>query len=590
MKWNLDNIYEGFSSEKFKSDLLLLKDSIKNFNRFKGITLKHTKEDEILKTLENVFQEYENIYSLFMGLSSFVFLNMACDSNNKDAMDNDCILKDIYVEVVSIDIIITKILSTSKEVLSILHKSDILNEYSFLIEELIYNSKHLLSDEVEENMASLLNYGAMSYSVLQDTLISKYKVKLDIDNEIKEIPLTECRSMLESSNRDLRFKALEAEKKLYKYMEDPICFALNNIKKSVIYDNKKRKYASPLSKTLKDNRISEKTFESLISVMKESLPLFREFLKLKGKIMGDKHNKIYYSDLFAQTRESRNRVDFSYAKDFLIRNFYDFSTKVGDFVKNAFDNNWIDSDIYEGKVGGAFCYNIIPIKESRILMNFNNSYDSIFTLAHELGHAYHGELIKNERLLNTNYPMTIAETASIFFETLICDKAFNFVDEEEKIIILEYELNSATQVIVDIYSRFLFEKEVFQRCENEFLTPDNLNQIMLNAQKEAYGDSMNDEYFKEAWIYKSHYYDFNYNFYNYPYAFGLLFSIGIYDCYLNNKEGFHEKYEKLLSKSGKNNLEELGKIFNIDISKEDFFKRSIEILKNKYYKYKDLVC
>ena len=115
---------------------------------------------------------------------------------------------------------------------------------------------------------------------------------------------------------------------------------------------------------------------------------------------------------------------------------------------------------------------------------------SIFTLAHELGHAYHGELIKNERILNTDYPMTIAETASIFFETLICDKAFNSVDEREKIIILEYELNSATQVIVDIYSRFLFERDVFERCENEFLTSDNLNSIMLNAQKEAYGDSM----------------------------------------------------------------------------------------------------
>lgn len=239
MKWNLDNIYEGFSSEKFKSDLLLLKDSIKSFNRFKGITLKYTKEDEILKILENVFLEYENIYSLFMRLSSFIFLNMACDSNDKDAMDNDCILKDIYVEVVSIELIIIKIVSSCEDILSILHKSYILNEYSFLIEELIYNSKHLLSDEVEESMASLLNYGAMSYSALQDTLISKYKVELDIGNGVKEIPLTECRSMLESSNRDLRFKALEAEKKLYKYMEDPISFALNNIKKSVIYDNKK---------------------------------------------------------------------------------------------------------------------------------------------------------------------------------------------------------------------------------------------------------------------------------------------------------------------------------------------------------------
>ncbi|AID45297.1 pepF/M3 family oligoendopeptidase [Candidatus Arthromitus sp. SFB-mouse-Japan] len=589
MKWNLDSIYGGFSSDKFKSDLLFLKKSIERFKRFKGISLKCKKDDEIISILENIFSEYDEIYILFTKLSSFVFLNMACDSNNKEAMDNDCVLKNIYVDVALIDFIITKVLSTSDNVLSILNKSDMLVEYSFLIRELIDNSKYLLSDEVEETMVSLLNYGAISYSTLQDTLISKYKVELNIDGCIREIPLTECRAMLENSNRSLRFEALKAEKKLYRYMEDPISFALNNIKKSVIYDNKKRGYDSPLSKSLRDNRISEKTFDSLISVMRESLPLFRDFLKLKGRIIGDKHNKIYYSDLFVQTLESKNKIDFSYARDFLIRNFYDFSTRVGDFVKNAFDNNWIDSDIYEGKVGGAFCSNINSIKESRILLNFNNSYDSIFTLAHELGHAYHGELIKNERILNTDYPMTIAETASIFFETLICDKAFNSVDEREKIIILEYELNSATQVIVDIYSRFLFERDVFERCENEFLTSDNLNSIMLNAQKEAYGDSMHHEYFKEAWIYKSHYYDFNYNFYNYPYAFGLLFSLGIYDCYLNNSNDFHVKYEELLSKSGKNNLEDLGEIFNIDVSDKDFFRRSIEILKNKYYKYKDLV-
>lgn len=589
MKWNLDNIYEGFSSEKFKEDLLFLKVIIERFNRFKEITLESKKDEEIINILENIFLEYEEIYSLFTKLSSFVSLNIACNSNNKEAMDNDCVLKNIYVDVALIDFIITKILSTNDSVLSILYKSEILVEYSFLIRELIDNSKYLLSDEVEENMTSLLNYGAISYSTLQDTLISKYKVELNVDGRVEEIPLTECRAMLENSNRDLRFEALKSEKNLYRYMEDPISFALNNIKKSVIYDNKKRGYESPLSKSLRDNRISKKTFDSLISVMHESLPLFRDFLKLKGRIIGDKHNKVYYSDLFAQTCESKNKIDFSYAKDFLISNFYDFSTKVGNFVKNAFDSNWIDSDIYEGKVGGAFCSNINSIKESRILLNFNNSYDSIFTLAHELGHAYHGELIKNERILNTDYPMTIAETASIFFETLICDKAFNSVDDKEKIIILEYELNSATQVIVDIYSRFLFEKNVFERCENEFLTPDNLNSIMLNAQREAYGDSMHDDYFKEAWIYKSHYYDFNYNFYNYPYAFGLLFSLVIYDCYLNNSDEFHVKYEELLSKSGKNNLEDLGEIFNIDISNEDFFRRSIGILKNKYYKYRDLV-
>lgn len=590
MKWDLDTLYKGFDSLEYKKDLESLKFSIEDINKIFENDFCILNEDKFILTLEEIFTKYEKIYSLYEKLYCFVFLNISTNSNNKKAIDNEMILKDLNVSIILINSSIVKIISERKDCTEVLHKSEVLSEYRFLIHEFLNMGKHLLPKDLEETMASLYNYGSRYFSSLQESLISKYKVSMEIDGTTKEIPLTECRSLLESSCKETRRKAFESEKKLYKFMEEPLSYAINSIKKSFIYDTKKRGYDSPLFRSLKDNRISEEILNAMFDVVRENLDFFREFLKLKSKLLGNKSERINFYDLFSPTRSLNREIDFEYGKEFLIKNFYDFSNEVGDFVKNAFDKNWIDSEIYEGKVGGAFCSNINPIGESRILLNYTNSYEGIFTLAHELGHAYHGEVLKNERILNTVYPMTIAETASIFFETLICDKAYESADENEKIMILEYELNNACQLVLDIYSRFLFEKEVFKRCEKEFLTPEDLNEIMKKSQELSYGDSMDSRYFKEAWIYKSHYYDFDNHFYNFPYTFGHLFSLGLYKLYLNNSHDFHQKYKLILKNSGKSNLQDLCNMCLIDITKKEFFESSIEILKNKYNNYKKLVC
>ena len=590
MKWDLDTLYEGCDSLEYKKDLESLKCSIEDINKIFENDFCILNEDKFILTLEEIFIKYEKIYSLYEKLYCFVFLNLSTNSSNKKAINNEMILKDLNVSIILINSSIVKIISERKNCTEVLHKSEVLSEYRFLINEFLHMGKHLLSKDLEETMASIYNYGSRYFSSLQESLISKYKVSMEIDGTTKEIPLTECRSLLESSCKETRRKAFESEKKLYKFMEEPLSYAINSIKKSFIYDTKKRGYDSPLFRSLKDNRISEEILNSMFDVVRENLDFFREFLKLKSKLLGNKSDRINFYDLFSPTRSLNREINFEYGKEFLIKNFYDFSNEVGDFVKNAFDKNWIDSEIYEGKVGGAFCSNINPIGESRILLNYTNSYEGIFTLAHELGHAYHGEVLKSERILNTVYPMTIAETASIFFETLICDKAYESADENEKIMILEYELNNACQLVLDIYSRFLFEKEVFKRCEKEFLTPEDLNEIMKKSQELSYGDSMNSEYFKEAWIYKSHYYDFDNHFYNFPYTFGHLFSLGLYKLYLNNSNDFHQKYKLILKNSGKNNLQDLCNMCLIDITKKEFFESSIEILKNKYNNYKKLVC
>jgi oligoendopeptidase F len=212
------------------------------------------------------------------------------------------------------------------------------------------------------------------------------------------------------------------------------------------------------------------------------------------------------------------------------------------------------------------------------------------TLAHELGHGYHGHCLKDTSLLNSRYPMPLAETASIFAETIIINGALKNATEEEAFSILETSISDAGQVIVDIYSRFLFESEVFKRRNDSSLSVNELKEIMKNAQKEAYGNGLDHTILHDSmWINKPHYYSADRHFYNFPYAFGLLFAKGLYSEYLNRGEAFVNEYDNLLEATGKNNIVDVGKVMNIDVTCVDFWRSSLDLIKKDIEKFVKLV-
>ncbi len=230
-----------------------------------------------------------------------------------------------------------------------------------------------------------------------------------------------------------------------------------------------------------------------------------------------------------------------------------FSDELADFTDHAFKNRWIDVDPREGKVGGAFCAYSHTLKESRVLTNFTGSFDGVSTLAHELGHAYHGSLLTEESIWNIHYPMPLAETASIFCETIVTQALLEKAEADEAIGILEQVLQNAGQVITDIYSRFLFESQVLDKRKDYPLTVDNLKETMINAQKEAYGKGLDHSYLHPyMWACKPHYYSGDLSFYNFPYAFGLLFAKGLYAIYEQEGQAFIPKYKKTSSGNREN--------------------------------------
>ena len=240
-----------------------------------------------------------------------------------------------------------------------------------------------------------------------------------------------------------------------------------------------------------------------------------------------------------QFAEADMKFSYEEGTKFVEKNFRTFSDHLGDFANKAINKNWIDVKPREGKVGGAFCENLHFIGESRILLNYGDNFGDVVTLAHELGHGFHGECLNNETTLNSDYPMPIAETASTFCETIIKKAAIKDATKDEALTILETEISDCTQVIVDIYSRFLFEKSFFESRKESALSVEEIKELMVNAQKEAYGDGLDPNFLHPyMWAWKPHYYDTEYNYYNFPYAFGLLFAKGLYAEYLKKGAGF----------------------------------------------------
>ena len=328
--------------------------------------------------------------------------------------------------------------------------------------------------------------------------------------------------------------------------------------------------------TLENARMKRETLDAMFTAMKEYMPKFHAYLRKKAEILGHKNGLPWY-DLFAPLGESNRVFTTEEAKDYLVTHFRGFSDDLADLIETAFENDWIDFFPHPGKVGGAFCFNLPYIKQSRILTNYDNTLSDVVTLAHELGHAYHGFNIQNHLPLNTDYSMPVAETASNFNELIIMNAAIKESDGKEKLALLESQLQDTTQIICDIYSRYLFESAVFEKRKDSFLFPDELEELMLDAQKEAYGDGLDPSCLHPyMWICKGHYYSEALSFYNFPYAFGGLFARGLYAKYQEEGSGFVPKYRDILKATTVKSVEDVASMADIDLTSPEFWRKSLQ--------------
>jgi len=572
--WSLDALYKGLDDEKFLADFAQME---KDFEERVAFVRENFSGDT--QNAAEKLEKYINMCNIQNSRASkllhYVQLLLSVESENSDALKMLNNLEDKLTVLTVPDTLFKAFLAKLDK---LEFTSPVLQEHKFYLQESKTKASYMLSEQEEFVYEKLKLTGSSAWENLYDQLTSTLNVPITLDGEDKVLPLPAVRNLASHKDSKTRKAAYNAELASYAQIEKPIAACLNSIKGEAITNCKLRGYESVLDMTCKNDYMDRESLDALLETMQEYFPVFRKYFKHKAKLLGHKGSLPFY-DLFAPVGELDMVFTQKEAADFVANNFDAFSKELGDFARRAYDDAWIDWFPKEGKRGGAFCDNIHAIKQSRVLTNFSGSYDSMLTLAHELGHAYHGLCLDNVSYLNSHYTMPIAEVASTFCETLVSEAALKTASAAEKQVILENDLQSASQVIVDIYSRFLFENEVIKRREGGSLPVSELKEIMLDAQKAAYGDGLDQEILHPyMWLCKGHYYAATQNFYNYPYAFGLLFAKGLYSMYQQEGSNFTEKYKALLTATGSNTLYDTGKIIGIDIRDKSFWRSSLDIV------------
>lgn len=566
-EWSLKEIYNGFDDPKYEADFKKLEAAMKKEKEL--VAQEGTKD---LKDLvEELILANEEVAELVFNLDTYISLIQSVDTENGEAMAQQGRLMKIWSEGSATQAAAQKIYAKIPDVDAMAKESDLIREYTFMLKEAKKEAEHLLSDEVEEMIAAMDITGGSAWGKLFSYLTSTVKV----DYQGKEITLSEARNLAYSPDAKVRKEAYEAEIASYEKIQDSIAFSLNNIKNQFTMICKKRGYASPIDMTLEQSRMSRKTLDAMMTAIEEYLPVFRKYMRKKAEMLGYKNGLPWY-ELFAPMGKSDTTYSLEEAKEYLVNNFGKFSPDMADMMKEAFENEWIDFYPKKGKEGGAFCAGVPSIKQSRILTNYDGYFGSIRTLAHELGHAFHNVQIQDHRMLNQDYPMPVAETASTFNETHLVKAALKEATGEEKLNLLENSLMEHTQVIVDIYSRYLFETSVFEQCQDKFLMAEDCKNLMIEAQKKAYGDGLDSNYLHPyMWACKSHYYSSGLSFYNFPYAFGGLFALGLYSKFEKEGADFVPKYKAMLHATPVCTVEQAAAMEGIDLTTPDFWRQSL---------------
>ena len=575
--WNLDPIYKGFDDPAFNADMGKLADLVEQLAAL-AEELETLDPAQGLRRGTDLLEELERTGSK---LAEYAMLRQSVDATDPEAGSRLGQIMQIFSQAAAPEAAFQSWTAKLPRLMDLVAADEQLQEYDYRFREMVRSSRYLLPGQCEQIMARYALSGSNAWSDLQQYLTST--VQVDYDGGVTT--LSAIRNLAYDPDPAVRKAAYEAEIKSYEKICDPVAFALNSIKLETLSACQLRGYASPLERTLKKAHMEQATLDAMLGAMDEYLPKFHQYLRAKAKALGHDNGLPWY-DLFAPMGRSSTKFTVEQAHQYLVDQFSGFDRELADMIDRAFRERWIDFFPRSGKRGGAFCAGVECLGQSRILTNFDGSFSDLVTLAHELGHAFHNQCVASHRPLNHDYSMPLAETASTFNECVVMAAAIGkAADDQERIALIESQLQDATQIICDIYARYRFESAVFRDRPERFMDAKALCAMMDQAQAECYGDGLDPQCrHSYMWVCKSHYY--GPTFYNFPYAFGGLFARGLYAQYEKEGAAFLPKYKKLLYTTTVASAEGTALVAGIDLTDKDFWRGALDTIARQI----DLLC
>lgn len=589
--WDMTPVYPGLDSPEFAQDFATIVQDIQQlaalFDTYQiqekqGLTI----DDEVIQTFETIIAHLNATLERTKTLSVYISCFVTTNSHDNLAQARASELQRSLVILSQLSTRLTAWLG-SLDVEALIASSQMAQEHAYTLRKAREEAQHLMSPAQEELAAELNVSSGTAWSRLHSNITSQLTLSLEVDGEMRELPMSVVRNMAFDEDRAVRRQAYEAELEGWKKAALPLAAALNSIKNEVNVLGQKRGWQSALDASLFSNSIDRQTLDAMLAAAKASFPDFRRYLQAKARALG--LSRLAWYDLNAPLGAEKKAWAFDDASAFIIEQFGTYSERLAGFAARAFREHWIDAEPRPGKRDGAYCASL-RADESRVLANYKPSFGGVRTLAHELGHGYHNVNLAHRTPLQRTHPMTLAETASTFCETIIRYAALQGVDRQEQLAILEASLQTSCQIVVDITSRFLFEQGVFERRQQRELSVDELNELMLETQRATYGDGLDEAYLHPyMWAVKGHYYSSGRSYYNYPYMFGLLFGLGLYARYQQDPEAFKRGYDDLLSSTGMADAATLASRFGIDLHTEDFWRASLAIIRQDIDQFETLI-
>ena len=576
-EWNLDRIYRTFEDPAFDADLTELKALAEGFGHFSAQLGDMAPIDGLRRGIDYV----EKISWLVNKLGLYASLRQSVNTRDAEAGSWMGRIMNVVSDTAGPEAAFKDWAAKLPNLMELVLGDENLRDYEFLFRNMADSARFFLPGRGEEIMARMELSGGNAWSEMQQYLTSTVPVSY----RGKTTNLSDIRNLAYDPDPQVRKDAYEAELACYERIADAVAFALNSIKLETINDCKLRGYESPLARTLKNAHMKRETLDAMLGAMDEYLPVFWKYLRTKAEALGYENGLPWY-ELYAPMGKASTRLTPESTREYLVEQFSGFDSELTEMVKRAFDEEWIDFYPRDGKSGGAFCAEVPCLEESRIMTNFDGMFGDAVTLAHELGHAFHNQCVFPHRILNRDYSMPVAETTSTFNECVVMNAAIKGAkDDDERLALIENQLQDITQIICDIYSRYRFETMVFENREERFMNADTLCEFMLEAQKQSYGDGLDHSTLHPyMWICKSHYY--GPTFYNFPYAFGGLFARGLYAQYEKEGAAFVPKYKKLLYTTPVATAEDTAKVAGIDLTDKDFWRGALQTIADQI----DLVC
>ncbi len=591
-RWDLSNVYPGLESAEFKAATAGHAEQVAELERFFDEHLDRlgpeTPVGELAPLLGETIDRFNALFEQARTIGPYIHSFVATDSHNLLARRLDSEFEMVGARLHQLRTRLEALAGRLAPVLDeVIAANSSAGGHAFALQEAARQSKYLMPEALEGLAAELSLSSTNLWSNLQGVITSQLSAELQVGGEVRKLPLPALINLHSHPEEDVRRRAYEAELALLASAREPLAACMNGIKGAGVTLSRRRGREDALHAAIDRARIDRPTLDAMMAAMQDAFPTFRRYWHRKAERLGKE--RLAWWDIWAPAAESKKAYTFAEARDFILTHFGSFSPNLRGLAERAFDGGWIDAEQREGKRGGAFCMGVRAPKESRILCNFDGSLDQVSTLAHELGHAFHNECHyrAGKTTLQSITPMVLAETASIMCETIVMDAVLaETTDPAEQLNILETSLIGDAQVIVDITSRFIFEKEVFERRAGGELSADDLCDIMARAQAATYGDGVDGNHLHPyMWTWKPHYYSVDLPFYNFPYAFGLLFGTGLYAIYRQRGAAFVPDYIDLLASTGEGTAADLAARFGIDIRERRFWEDSLAVIGRKIDRY-----